>query len=557
MNHNLFFSNKKFIVFICLLVILTIVMIFSFMPLDKINPGHDILFHYRRINALMESLKLGTFPIYIDYEAFNNYGYGARWFYSDLLLIPFALLANVTSFVFAYKSMWFVMTILCGLLTYKTVNTIYKNSTAAAFASLLYTFSAYRLQDIFERGAVGEALAITFIPIVFWGLYEIIKGDYKKWYIISIGYALLIYTHLLSSVLMFITTIIILCIYYKDLLKQPKRFYYLLLAGIITIILSSYFLLPFIEQMINANFQVSTMMYKAGSELSLNETLRSIIYPHTIFSKEEFEPYIGVLLIACLFLRFFIKDKSKYIKSIDIGVAIGIIYILLSTALFSWSNYPLKLINFIQFPWRLYEFSTFFFAVAGGYYLSKILKQNKKSIIASIFIVGLIGGLIITNAARYKVIRYYYTAMNTKPVMTMDNYFWFFVSLEYFPENLTIDIIWKKDQNIDSNNVKISNIERTNNKIICDVVTNETDYIELPLTYYKGYSATLNEQNVVVKESKQGLVEVKINESGKLIVSFTGTFIQKYSIYITLISFALLIIYIYMYNRKRKNKIYA
>lgn len=532
-------------------------MIFSFLPLNQINEGHDILFHYRRISILMESIKTGTFPIYIDYEAFNNYGYGTRWFYSDLSLIPIALLAYFTNFIIAYKFMWFVMSILCGLFTYKMVNTIYKNSTAAAFSALLYTFSAYRILDLFERSAVGEGLAMTFIPIVFWGLYEIIKGDYKKWYIISIGYTMLIYTHLLSSVLMFITTIIIMCIYYKDFLKQPKRFYYLLFAGISTIILSSYFLFPFIEQMINGNFQISTMVYRRHAELTFFESFKSIFYPYKFYWVERFHPYLGILLVACLFIRFFIKDKSKYIKSVDIGVIIGIIYVILANSIFSWENYPLKLINFIQFPWRLYEFSTFFFAVGGGYYLSKILKQNKKSIIASVMIIVYMTTLIVTNAICYKnFIALHYFTIDTIPVMTMNNHRRFIVSEEYLPLNLTPFLIRKKGQDIDTQNkdTKISNIERKNNSISCYVDTKEKDNIEFPLIYYKGYTATLDGQNVNVKESPIGLVDVEVNKSGKLVVAFTGSFLQKYSIFITFISFVLLIIYIYKYNRKGRNE---
>lgn len=68
-------------------------MIYCYMPLDKINEGHDILFHYRKIDALIESIKNHSFPIYLDYTAFENYGYGTRWFYPDLMLIPFAYLA--------------------------------------------------------------------------------------------------------------------------------------------------------------------------------------------------------------------------------------------------------------------------------------------------------------------------------------------------------------------------------------------------------------------------------------------------------------------------------
>lgn len=539
------------------------------MPLDKINPGHDILFHYRRFNALMEALIDGNFPIYYDYEAFNNYGYGARWFYPDLILIPFAWIANYTGFVFSYKLMWFVMTFLCGLFTYKAVSTICKNNNVAFIVGLLYTFSTYRLQDIYERGAVGEALSFTFLPIIALGLYQIIKGDYKKWYIISIGFTLLIYSHLLSSVISFITVIIFILIYYKAFFKEPKRLWYLVVAGIVSLFLSSYFILPFIEQIINCNYQVSDSSFKNDAGLSFGTFFKSILYPHTIFAKKEFEPYIGILLILCISLRLFIRDKSKTLRKIDLLTLLGLIYLFLSLNIIPWDRYPLKLINFIQFPWRLFEFSTLFFSISGGSYLCVLINKHARLKFLYPLLIILIGCLIITTSARYKVVRYYYTAMTSNPIMTLDNYFWFFVSLEYFPAKLnSVDIIKEKGDKIDYKNssTSISDIEKGNGYINFNIKTLQKEEIELPLIYYKGYSAQLyNERmkmpiNLKVRQSDRGLVEIELPSNprlGNVTVKFSGTFIQKYSIYFTLISFIILIIYIYTYNRKQKKRINA
>lgn len=172
-------ANKRvhFWLFFAVLLFLSFLMVYFYQPLC---PGQDFFFHYRRLQALMDGLKTSPYLIYLDYDALDGYGYFTKAFYSDFVLIPFALIGNLTSLSFAYQFMLFLMTVLCGVFTYITVNHIYKKPFAAAIAALLYTFAVYRLLDMYHRAALGETLTFTFIPIVFLGLYHIIKGDYKK-----------------------------------------------------------------------------------------------------------------------------------------------------------------------------------------------------------------------------------------------------------------------------------------------------------------------------------------------------------------------------------------
>ena len=46
--------------------------------------------------------------------------------------------------------------------------------------SIIYTFSAYRVIDIFHRASLGEAVALTFLPLILMGCYEIYIRDYQN-----------------------------------------------------------------------------------------------------------------------------------------------------------------------------------------------------------------------------------------------------------------------------------------------------------------------------------------------------------------------------------------
>ncbi|HCO66514.1 MAG TPA: hypothetical protein DIT04_01985 [Dysgonomonas sp.] len=73
--------------------------------------------------------------------------------------------------------------------------------------------------------------------------------------------------------------------------------------------------------------------------------------------------------------------------------------------------------------------------------------------------------------------------------------------------------------------------------------------------YYAGYQAVFNEKKLPLFQSKNGLLSIPVKGTGKLEVDFKGTIIQKYSLYITLLSMVILILYIYYPNRcKNINK---
>jgi len=549
-DKRLFFCS-----FIIVLLLLSAFMSYCYSPL---HGGHDSYFHFRRFNALINALGNGTFPSYIDYDAMFGYGYLVKAFYSDIILIPFAAIALFTSPIFGYQFMIFTMTVICGILTYISVNKIYKNPLAAFLSAILYTFCVYKLLDTFQRGAIGEAFSFAFVPLIFWGLYEIIKGDYRKWYIIAIGYSLMIFTHLLSSVLMFITMIIILIIYYKPLVKEPKRISCLLIGGVVSLILLAYYLYPMLEQMLSDNFyyQSKTIMSSPHDARLSNLTIIQGLFSGIVQPRQLFLPGIGFMLTCTVALRIFVKGKSPILRSLDTGVIIGVVYIIFTSFLIPWNIFPLDKLSFIQFPWRLYEFVSFFFAIAGGYYLSQLL-QTHKQVVIGIAMIVLGSMLVIVNDAKYYQDDRSYYNINAEP-NDLNRYH--LGGFEYLPAKVPhSEYFLERGDSIAIKNetTSIHNFKRHKGITSFDIELNLNEKLELPLNYYKGYKAAVNGQNIVVEESNNGLVEVEVNQPGRIDVWYAGTPVQKISWYITLISILGLCVYIYLFNRKNKKKPHA
>lgn len=533
-------------------------MIYSYIPENKIYLGYDIYFHYRRLSSLMEALKNGTYPIYIDYSAAMNLGYATKWFYPDIMLIPFAWLGNITNIHVAYKTMIFLFTFFTGIITYYSSNYILKNNYTSIVISLIYTFSLYRLMNLFYRSAIAEGFAMTFLPIIFLGLYQIIKGNYKKnWYILSIGFSLLIMTHLLSSVMTFILIIIFVIIYNKEIKKEPKRIYYLAIAGCVSFFISIIYLLPMIEQMLSSNFWYSNpnpSTWPQNNKLSILKIIWGMTNGLNLEVINQF-PSLGIIIMGGIFLRLFIN--KKVLKGIDVLTIIGICLLIAVSNLFPWQIFPFTLLKFIQFPWRLYEFITYFFAISGGYYVYSLIKNNIKSKLLFISILTIIISFsILMNGRTFKE-EENFKSLELKEIFTKvpseDNYY-HLGSLEYLPKKINslkeIKYIANKI-NVNNNTTKINDFKREYNTTSFNLVLHsKSDSIEIPRCYYKGYVAYINDKEIPIEESKNGLIKIEVKESGKVKLIYSGTIIQKISPYISILSIIILCFYI-LYNRKK------
>jgi len=547
-------ENKKsqFWIFFGVLLFLSVFMTWIYGAVYE-HPGYDYYFHLTRFDALITALREGTFPIYSDYTAALGYGYIHKFFYSDIILIPFAFIGIFTGAQPAYEIMSFVMTLLCGMFMYQAVNTIYKNRYAAFLGAILYTFSLYRLFDIYQRGALGEVFAFTFIPIVFLGLYHIIKGDYKRWYIIAIGFSLLIFSHVISTVLASFTALVLLVVNYKSLIKEPKRFYYLILAAIVTVAITSSYIFPLLEQLTSNSFRYEGDDWSLPSRTKLNPVylLWSLLCGF-VFPKDIMIVGIGIILTLLVFFRFFVKERSSELRSVDIGVFIGLFYIFVSSAFFPWGRFPFTLLSFIQYPSRLFLFVTYFFAIAGAYYLSKIFLKEKQKIVVAVAVVLCIMFTMYMHSDNNKYMHQTYISESNN-VPSPRNFF-YLNGAEYVPSRVesAYYVQSRGDSVISSfDKVSVNNFHREKGVLNLSIVTQSPDSLELPLFYYKGYSARLGGEELPVVQSKHGLIQVPVERSGDIKVFYAGTTIQKIAWYATIISIISLCIYIFVSRRKR------
>lgn len=552
----------RFSLFLSILLILSVGLVYWYFPQRGMVTagGTDLMFHANRFYAIIQSIEYGTFPFYINADALNQYGYAANLFYPDVMLVPFALLAPYIGFASAYKLMIFVYTFLCGIFSYWCFNRITKGYLMSCLFALLYTFALYRIIDISYRGALGEFISFSFLPIVFVGISEILFGNYKqKWYIISIGFICLVYTHLLSTLLIFICVCVALIICYKQIKKEPMRLVYLFLAGAVSCIASIAFLLPMFEQLSGRSFYFQT--HPLATEIGTQSVeLRRVlwgIFNGLTDNKLRVES-IGIILIIPLFFRIAIKGKHPFLKFADICAVISLILIFALSDIFPWYTFPFNQLTILQFPFRLLQPASFLLACSGAIYLSIIAKDTNRNLIILFCVSLLIGYSIRLTGGVYQGYAKYKINNNTGHNLDQLEV----VGAEYLssriPSTPTEDIRYRIQYILDRKGIiesdpqiLIKNQRRDKNKFIFRTEQNSEANIVLPLLFYKGYEAiNSNGVRLSVKESNTGLIEIKSHESAQITVWYNGTAIQKISLVISCLSLLLLLVFV-IYQRKR------
>ena len=551
-----YIDNKTMI----FLLVLTCFSCFSLFMQKYIINGQDFMFHFSRLEGVIDNIKTNNLFNGLYYNQLNGYGYAAPLFYADIFLYFPALLVLVgISKYSAYKIFLFIINFLSILFMYLAIKSITNNKKTGLFISILYAASSYRLTDIFERCALGEILTFIFLPLVFWGIYEIIYRDKSKYWILVIGMSGLILSHLITSVLIFFVLFVICLFNIKKLIKEKQRIISLIYSVLFTILITSYFLFPFLEQMLSQKYSVNYVMndFSIGDYTTRVERLLfvipGIVYCE-LFDSAWLPAGLGIAFLIVLFMtlkaftKHEIKSDNNFCKLI---LVIGVICLLFATNVFPWNLWIIKkLFSFMQFPWRILSIATVLILMSFGIYYAKS-KYLNNHLFTNIIVLFSIPIILIFNL---------YNLSSIYLQDTLGSDFETISCGEYLPIS---DVVtgWGSDQSdyyynrenvaITNGNIDLKTI-RKNKYLIVEYDNNEeNNEIVLPLLYYKGYDIKINDKNVKYFKSNEGLIKVKVNdEEGKIVAYYKGTNISFYTKIISLVSIIFFVINVVKQKKK-------
>ena len=342
-------------------------------------------FLYGKINGIIDGLRDGQFPVRIHPNTLKGYGYAAPYFYPELFLYPFAILRGIGySLRFCVYLMFFCTNLATAAVSFICVKRVikgdgFKNSLfVSAVCSILYTFNSYRLIDIYARGAIAEAMAIVFLPLVVTGLYVILEENGSvAW--LTLGLFGLVNTHILSCELVAVFAILLCIVCFRKVFSK-NSFVKLVMSCGLTFLLSAYFIIPFLHMSTTDSFKVyaENAYETSGSMLSLKDIFAINVVStggnanNNTFSDTRYSLGIVIVLMTII-LYLIVVFRKKNTPFISITFFFGLIALWLTTDFFPWKAIEnaggiiRTVFCMVQFPWRYLSIAMvcFLFSIAG------------------------------------------------------------------------------------------------------------------------------------------------------------------------------------------------
>lgn len=509
----------------CVLLALTVLASYPLFA-NVVGQGHDLNFHLYRIEGIKDGLMEGQFPVRLHPTHNNGYGYITPDVYPELFLyFPAILRLMGASPVMAYNTFLFAVNGVTAWIMYISARGIARSRYAGLLASILYTLSTWRIINLYYRAALGEALAMAFFPLLFYGLYLLLSGDTRKWWVLALGCSGIFQSHMISTVFAAITIVVAAAIYWRDFVKK-ERFLGFVRAGVLTLLLNLWYLAAFLT-------------YYLGTDLAIKHTPENTeFYQNAVFPTELFNIFntsfgysqllerglrgnmslslgvgvTGAMVLCAVFLLLgkWREDSEK--KYYGMLTAMGMALLLMSSTLFPWQLLQrVRLINafcgIVRMPWRFLSLASPMFCLAAAGIMARRGKQERRvAIWAALGVCSL--AFIYWGSA-------YTTGLDPalKQGRAVDSYASAGYDDEYF--------LWGTDKSqltsgryITGGHAVLTGYDKRGTRISLQLQgACAGDWVEVPLLYYRGYDALDGQgQRLEVSDGDNHVVRIWLRE---------------------------------------------
>lgn len=515
----------------------------------------DGIQHICRIIGTEQTLADKQFLPMIMSNLCNNFGYSWNIFYSPLTAYMSVMFRIFNfSYVNCLKLCMFVIVLLSGLTMYKLTLRITKNKKLATLASIIYILAPYRITDMYIRTALAELASFIFIPIVFEGLYIIVNEE-KKSYKLALGAAGLILTHQVIAMYTVIICFAYLIVFFKKL-KSKTVLKNIGVNLLFCLLMTSFYWVGLLQHYFNTSYEVFVpgrmereevlIFYKAKfSQLFITNSEQTMIYAIGLLS------VIGLVLTPIAYK----KIPEEYKKTYMFFLITVVILIGMTLSIFPFEKLP-QALTMLQFTFRLFTFTSFFFAFVVATNFAILIKNFKTLDIVVLLTISIL--LLVPYKSKLdfnlqeneeRLINGVRVTENTGRVHAG------MASMEYLPTKAFKNLKYianRKDEVIvlDNDEAVISDYTKQASNMNCKISNiNKETTIELPYTYYLGYRVYADGQEIKYTESDNGFIQINIAKDSQIKVKYLGTNEMLISYAVSIISFATIIVL----NHKNKD----
>lgn len=493
-------KGERTVVFCILLGVTVLASYPLFVP--TVGFGHDLNFHLYRIEGIKDGLQTGQFPVRLHPTHNRGYGYISSSVYPELFLYFPALLRLMgASPVMAYNTFLTGINAMTAWLMYVCAKGITRSRYAGLLASVLYTLSTWRIMNLYYRAALGEALAMVFFPVLLYGLYLLLAGDHRKWWVLALGCSGIFQSHIISTVFAALTILAAVAVYHRELLCR-QRLLGFVKAGVLTLLLNLWYLAAFLT-------------YYLGTDLTLRHTPENTeFYQNAVFPAELFNLFntnfgysllldhgirgnmslsLGVggtaaLAVCIVFFLLEKKEKGSRRRFYGFLTGVGLALLFMASTLFPWQLLQRnRLINAfcgtVRMPWRFLSLASPMFCIAAAGILARRRRQEWKAtgiaVLALCSLAYVVWGSAYTTGLdpALKLGR----AVNTYASAGFDQ--------EYYPWGTDTGRL-TPERYITGGSAELTGYQKQGTEIRLQLQNvHEGDWVEVPLLYYGGYEA--------------------------------------------------------------------
>lgn len=582
MLDNKWKNIKDNMLIICFFGIITTLLTVVFIKLGTIIVNSDGSFHFSRLEELYQDFRNGSMA-FVASHTFNSTGVGTFLFYPSILLYPWVILRLIFSPVTAFYIWYGLMLFVTMCITYYSMWLFDKDRIRAIFFGVLYSIFPYHIHLGVVHTVIGEFLAYTFMPLLFVGLYYCLTNK-EKWYLLGISWSLILYSHVISAYMTILCVIIISIIYVLTDPQSIKRtIINLSKNAVLVILLSSFILVPFITDFINAGINSPN-----SETFGFLDTLQNIV-GISLTNTADSNKSIGILALFTVMVGwYFVKDSRTKEKVI---YGLGIFFLLCTSTVVPWQLFNNtvvgKILGVIQFPYRLNTYAGLFLMVTFSLIISRFIHSiaNKKARV--LFNIGIMIFLIISY---YGSLTSLFVKIHTSQgnllknntelttfipndaVIKKENYnniFKYIIlygEMDYYPKeafnkfwNNVSEEVNPKINSILSHKViingkgKVKTPKVAANYIEYNVKVNKKEKIDVPVLAYRRTKVMLNEKYVDYTVSSRGTVVVEGSKgSNKISVTYQPSKMFYVSIAISAITWIGLFVGI-IFSKKKKS----
>lgn len=514
-------------------ILLTILASISTLPIMndfQINTM-DHMIHFERIDNITDwfhSLSLRQPVMRLAGTAHNGYGYITPIMYPQLFLyFPALLRLTGCSMLYAYKILIFVTNCATAYIAYFSYTRISQSRPIGLISTALYVMSLYRLMDFYSRGAIGESIAMTFFPLILYGIYEIFYGNYHKWGFAFLGYTGVIQSHVLSTFMVTLFCLIVFFFSIRVFLYEKKRFYSLIKAALCTLLCNLWFLVPFLQY-----HQLDLVINNNGSDLDLSGVYLSQVFS-TFVANSGYNQFTGstadempltlgtiVLIGTIMFLYYLYCNRTCQTSLYRIGLScflLSIVGLFISSTFFPWKSILSTSLgnhlHAIQYTWRFLAIVASFSSLVSAIGFFQLLPDRINSHEhTDYYVLALV--CVIIFSSFYFIDSNIPLESHSKSIAEVTRE----MDELYLPENarhstrvpLPGTVLFSEDCVYEVNNLTRGYADLTIDVTVS--AASPDSYMDLPLFYYPDYRITDNtNQSIPYTQSPDGLIRVPIS----------------------------------------------